>query len=72
MTRIIDSLEPAMSHQEIGDILGMHRKNVETTERRAKAKIKKILTDKFGGHVTIEDLMPYLKEETLEYEMPKL
>ena len=66
------TIEPAMSHKEIGAILNIKPKNVENIERRAKAKIKKILTDRFNGHVTIEDLMPYLKEETLEYEMPKL
>ena len=65
------TIEPAMSHKEIGAILNINPKNVENIERRAKAKIKKILTDKFGGRVTIEDLMPYLKEETLEYEMPR-
>ena len=66
------TIEPAMSHKEIGAILNIKPQHVENIERRAKAKIKKILTDRFNGRVTIEDLMPYLKEETLEYEMPKL
>lgn len=61
-----------MTHKEIGDIIGMHKNNVCTLEKQALRKVKEYLLRRFGDRVTIEDLIPYYKEEDTEYEMPEL
>lgn len=60
-----------MTHKEIGDIIGMHKNNVCTLEKQALRKVKEYLLRRFGDRVTIEDLIPYYKEEDTEYEMPR-
>ena len=62
----------AMTHKEIAAEIGMHPTTVCTLEKRAIKKVKEYLQNKFGNHVTIEDLLPYYKEEIIEHEMPKL
>ena len=61
-----------MTHKEIAAVTGMHHTTVCTLEKQAIKKVKEYLQNKFGNRVTIEDLLPYYKEEIIEHEMPEL
>lgn len=49
-----------MTNEEIGKVLGMHPKAVDSVYRKAKVKIIKKLKQKYGDTITLDDILPAL------------
>lgn len=49
-----------MTNEEIGKVLGMHPKAVDSVFRKAKVKIIKKLKQKYGDIITLDDILPAL------------
>lgn len=49
-----------MTNEEIGKVLGMHPKAVDSVYRKAKVKIIKKLKQKYGDIITLDDILPAL------------
>ena len=49
-----------MTNEEIGKVLGMHPKAVDSVYRKAKVKIIKKLKQKYGDLITLDDILPTL------------
>ena len=49
--------EVCMSLQEVGNILGVSAACVFDTERRALRKIRELLLTKYGGSITLDDIL---------------
>lgn len=49
-----------MTNEEIGKVLGMHPKAVDSVYRKAKVKIIKKLKQKYGDLITLDDILPAL------------
>lgn len=49
-----------MTNEEIGKVLGMYPKAVDSVYRKAKVKIIKKLKQKYGDSITLDDILPAL------------
>ena len=49
-----------MTNEEIGKVLGMYPKAVDSVYRKAKVKIIKKLKQKYGDLITLDDILPAL------------
>lgn len=70
--RIMHHVQTEMTLQDVANVLHISYETAYRDEKSALSKVKKYLYERFGSYVTIEDLLPYYKEEVDEYEMPKL
>lgn len=69
MSRVKYEVQRAMTVQEVATEIGVSFQYVSIIEKKALAKVKEYLLNRFGGSVTMYDIFPNLEKETIHDKM---